>query len=554
MKKESENIKRATNVGDIIEVHKRAIKLVTVNWNGRKLKIPVYYSMNASIAYEKAFEETRNYRKSFCIMVLKIINNNKKLIYSEDDFPFLNFDDIESFSDDDLKKMGEEIIYSSDDFKEFEEEISEKNNDFFTKFHHIHKKETEKYKEHTKKISEQLKPKLYFADHYKNLLPSMDLVSKMSRIAEIARPHLVDMTMYQNIMGNSSLTELAATASKMQNIIGTYIEVINPIQIKSLISMSSALTPSINIYNETIRNYYSEIKVIKDILQPINMEYVRKVFEEQEALKNVMSSGVQNHIQIFGAELNKILNFTHYDKLYNFAYVQQDIISKIRPFLFETQEILFARKNISKNLNKKAETMLQFGWWFTSSLSIEVIDYIYENKETLKQNDVDDIISDYYRADEYKELEDIINGWNESECFNKWGKKVKDAFYAHKLQMYSLSVPVWALMIEGIIRDFMRENYDITAFKFGILYNNFKERAKELDEFIVTYAFNCMDSFYVRFNPEKPEGVHDFSRHKIFHGQSDNYDTEINSLKLIMYIDELFYMVSSLKRASILSS
>ena len=210
-----------------------------------------------------------------------------------------------------------------------------------------------------------------------------------------------------------------------------------------------------------------------------------------------MSSGVQNHIQIFGAELNKILNFTHYDKLYNFAYVQQDIISKIRPFLFETQEILFARKNISKNLNKKAETMLQFGWWFTSSLSIEVIDYIYENKETLKQNDVDDIISDYYRADEYKELEDIINGWNESECFNKWGKKVKDAFYAHKLQMYSLSVPVWALMIEGIIRDFMRENYDITAFKFGILYNNFKERAKELDEFIVTYAFNCMDSFYV---------------------------------------------------------
>ena len=44
--------------------------------------------------------------------------------------------------------------------------------------------------------------------------------------------------------------------------------------------------------------------------------------------------------------------------------------------------------------------------------------------------------------------------------------------------MYSLSVPVWALMIEGIIRDFMRKNYDVTAFKFGILYDNFKEKAK----------------------------------------------------------------------------
>jgi len=117
--------------------------------------------------------------------------------------------------------------------------------------------------------------------------------------------------------------------------------------------------------------------------------------------------------------------------------------------------------------------------------------------------------------------------------------------------MYSLSVPVWALMIEGIIRDFMRGNYDVTAFKFGILYDNFKEKAKELDGFIVSYAFNCMDSFYVRFNPKKPDGVHDFSRHKIFHGQALNYDNEINSLKLVLYLDELFYMISYLKSLNI---
>lgn len=171
VKKESRDVKKITNVEDIIEAHKRAIKLVPVNWKGRELKIPVYYSMNAAIAYEKAFEETESYRKSFCTMVLKIINNNKKVIYQEDDFPILGLDDIEGLSDNDLQKVGKEIINSSDYLKGFAEEVSEETDDFFQKFYLIHKKETEKYREHMKKIAERMKPKLDFADNYKNLLP-----------------------------------------------------------------------------------------------------------------------------------------------------------------------------------------------------------------------------------------------------------------------------------------------------------------------------------------------------------------------------------------------
>lgn len=151
MKKEPKDIKEKTNLGDITEVHKRAIKLVPVNWQGRELKIPVYYSMNAAITYEKAFEETKNYRKSFCTMVLKIISNNQKVICQEGEFPALHLDDIEGLSDNDLKKIGEEIIYSSDYLKRFDEEVSEEADDFFKKFYLIHKKETEKYREHMKK-------------------------------------------------------------------------------------------------------------------------------------------------------------------------------------------------------------------------------------------------------------------------------------------------------------------------------------------------------------------------------------------------------------------
>lgn len=552
VKKESRDVKKITNVEDIIEAHKRAIKLVPVNWKGRELKIPVYYSMNAAIAYEKAFEETESYRKSFCTMVLKIINNNKKVIYQEDDFPILGLDDIEGLSDNDLQKVGKEIINSSDYLKGFAEEVSEETDDFFQKFYLIHKKETEKYREHIKKVAEQLKPKLDFADYYKNLLPGIELASKISRITQTVRLPLVDTAMYQNIINNPALMELAATASKMGSTIDTYMKVINPMHnnISNVLKMQSAIASSSAII-AAVQNFYSEINAIRDILQPNNMEYIRRALESQESLRRALNNNLQSHIQILQAELNNILNFTYNDKLFNFVNVQQSIINNIKPFLLNIQTVLISRANIKESLKKKAKTMLQFGWWFIGSLPIEQINYIHRNRETLLQEDVDKMICDYYKASDYKELEGIIREWDELEYFCKWGSKIDDAFYAHKSGKYSLSVPVWAFMLEGIIRDFLRDAYGISEKRFSFLYNNFKEKAKELDNFIVNYAFNCIDSFYVRFNPEEPDEVQDFSRHKIFHGQALNYDNEINSLKLILYLDELFYMISSLKSLNI---
>lgn len=552
VKKESKDIKEITNLGHITEAYKRAIKLVPVNWQGRELEIPVYYSMDAASAYEKAFKETKNHRKSFCKMVLRIIRNNRNVVYQEGEFPALQLDDIESLSDNDLKKIGEEIIYSSDYLKRFDEEVPEEADDFFKKFYLIHKKETEKYREHMKKIAERMKPKLDFADNYKNLLPGIELASKISRITQTVRLPLVDTAMYQNIINNPALMELAATASKMGSTIEAYMKVINPMHnnISNVLKMQSAIASSSTMI-AAVQNFYSEINAIRDILQPNNMEYMRRALESQESLRRALNNNLQSHIQILGAELNNILNFTYNDKLFNFVNVQQSIINDIKPFLLNIQTVLVSSANINESLKKKAKTMLQFGWWFIGSLPIDKINYIHRNRETLLQEDVDKIICNYYKANDYKELEEIIKEWHGLEYFCKWGSKIDDAFYAHKSGKYSLSVPVWAFMLEGIIRDFLRDAYGISEKRFSFLYNNFKEKAKELDNFIVNYAFNCIDSFYVRFNPEEPDEVQDFSRHKIFHGQALNYDNEINSLKLILYLDELFYMISSLMSLNI---
>ena len=553
VKKEPKDIKEITNLGDITEAYKRAIKLVPVNWQDRELEIPVYYSMDAASTYEKAFEETKNYRKAFCKMVLRIIRNSRNVVYQEGEFPALQLDDIESLSDNDLKKIGEEIIDSSDYLKRFDEEVTEEADDFFMNFYLIHKKEAEEYREQMKKIAEQMKSKLDFLDNYKNLLPSIELASRISRVTETVRFPSIDAAMYQNIINNPALMELAATISKMGSTIETYAKVINsPIynNISNAIKIQSSIASSFAMI-EAVQNFYSEINAIRDILQPNNMEYIRRALESQELMRKALNNNLQSHIQILGVELNNILNFTYNNKLLNFVNVQQSIINNIKPFLLNIQTLFVSNANINESLKKKAKTMLQFGWWFIGSLSIEKINYIYRNRETLLQEDVDKIVCDFYKDNDYKELEEIIREWYGLEYFCKWGSKIDDAFYAHKLGKYSLCIPIWTFMIEGVIRDFLRDTYGISAKKFSYLYNNFKEKAKELDNFIVNYAFNCIDSFYVRFNPEEPDEVQDFSRHKIFHGQALNYDNEINSLRLILYLDELFYMISSLKSLNI---
>lgn len=163
--------------------------------------------------------------------------------------------------------------------------------------------------------------------------------------------------------------------------------------------------------------------------------------------------------------------------------------------------------------------MFQFGWWFIGSLPIEKINYIHRNRETLLQEDVDKMICDYYKDSDYKELEGIIREWHELEYFYKWKDKTNDAFAAHKLGKYSLSVPVWAFMLEGIIRDFMKDTYGVSAYNFSPLYDNFKEKAKELDSIIVNYAFTCIDSFYIRFNPAEPDEVQDLVDIRYFMGR-----------------------------------
>ena len=531
MGKEFKDLDSDVNIGDIVKAHRRTIKLVSIALENKTVEIPIYYSLSAFTAYQDAVENTGDLRKSFCIMVFKIINNNKSLVNNEEEIMNININDIENLSDKDLEKIMDTIINSSAYLKEYELMLVENHSNIFEKFNSIYELENEKYQAELKKIAEQLKPKFDTINKYASLSASMSIVTKIEGINNIGSSINPDIEYFTNKMG-ILVEQTMHTDRLIQN---------------SMNNLAFQMTLASNVLGRTTKEFYSKLNSTRKVLLPESIDYLKSMIKIQKPIRQTINDNFSRHLQAFENNLNYVFDFKHLNNTIDFTVFKKDIVNKLEPFILGMQERLFIRTNIRNNIEQKSKTMLEFGWWFIGSISIKIINYIHENKDTLNEQDVNKIIRDYYTLNDFYELDKIINQWEKSMCFRVWMPKVNDALFAHKHGKYSLSIPIWIMMIEGIIRDFMRSVYGVTPFRFNPLYKNFKEKAEELDAFLISHVFYCMDSFYISFDPKKPDETDDFNRHKIFHGQAQGYDMPIHSLKLILYLDEIFYIISSLE-------
>ncbi|CDI48691.1 hypothetical protein OR62_03075 [Clostridium tetani] len=93
----------------------------------------------------------------------------------------------------------------------------------------------------------------------------------------------------------------------------------------------------------------------------------------------------------------------------------------------------------------------------------------------------------------------------------------------------------------------MLNKYKMVNVRFYLIYNKFKNKVDELNNFIATYVIVCIDKLYCKFNPVNPSQVSDFSRHKISHGLATKYGSQANSLRAILFLDEIFEIISSIQ-------
>lgn len=522
-----------------IESYKKAIKLVPVLINGKEIELPIIYNANASIVYAESYESSRNYRYAFCTMIYKIIGGNKKFVYKENEFPDLTIEDIENLEDKDLEILGETIINNYDYFDKFYEEITQNTDDFFERFYLVHLKEQEIYKESFARVGNNLKSVM-------NLKKTINSYGRMGILNE----HIIKFAQYRNII-NPNTVRLANTTSQIvratMGIEAVKRSLIEKNEIfkntnKMAAQMQSAIYAA-KLHNPMLGFATNEVIKFKDIYNVSHINSIQRIIKQQENIARIFK---QQNREVESV-LKKITSINHAGKIITFSSLNKKILTNLRPFLFDIETIRAEKESLNIELKAKAETLKKLGWWFITDISEEFIELICENAEKMDKRQVNEIICGYFKQENYRALDEILNEWMQDPYFKKREQLLRESIESYKDKKYASMIQAIIFHIEGIIRDFVRDMCGFTSKEWKESYKRFKDMAANIEAFVFNYVFYFIDSLYRYFNPNYPEKTDDFNRHKIAHGQAFKHGTQVNALKTILYLNEIFYIMGVLK-------
>lgn len=202
--------------------------------------------------------------------------------------------------------------------------------------------------------------------------------------------------------------------------------------------------------------------------------------------------------------------------------------------------------------SERHDALVKFGWHYLSEIPEEVINDIYERRNIISSNEVDVLITSYFRKESCAILKTIVKQWDNSPCFEPRHHVFEEAVVCHSRRIFNASVTLLALHTEGVITDFARiglqsskpnakdaidivkkeiENIPISIFDWHIYSDVLENILKMLDE---------------HFERANPSLASNDSRHKIAHGYAVEPESEANSLKRFLYLNEIYRLFSLL--------
>ena len=181
------------------------------------------------------------------------------------------------------------------------------------------------------------------------------------------------------------------------------------------------------------------------------------------------------------------------------------------------------------------------GLWLSSSMPLAVWYGILESyhRNELTSANLLQLVMDQLEANNYELVKEMAESWFDRKEFQSRERFIRDACEAHFQGKYTLSVPVFLLVSEGIIRDIYAGSFP--SHKFG---KELKKRYEDVPlKHVSTLLFaDLFDDVFIRSIPEKDDlKQYDelFNRHVILHGRDLTYDTKINSVRGFLLLDEL---------------
>lgn len=308
----------------------------------------------------------------------------------------------------------------------------------------------------------------------------------------------------------------------------------------------SALTRNFQLYNT------KNIKNIIRTIPKIKFEYSNSISEtlnNSASMVMNMNRTIADHIQPL-----RDVQEQFFKSIQPLKAININLHNLLKPIHDTLSAINFEALHADNQLRECNRVLNDFGWWYITDISQSIIEEIYEKRENITKEQVDELICQFYRSERNKNLKSMLKKWNILSYYGERRVDFHEALIIHSRKYYNSSVTLLMLHIEGVIRDFVRIRLGNAYWKVGKANEHLKVTMDESNEIsyiehnIYTHILKCIDTIYSEgFDPTAPEKSSDFSRNKRGHGQALAKQSEVNSLKLFLYLNELFYIFKTIE-------
>jgi hypothetical protein len=207
-------------------------------------------------------------------------------------------------------------------------------------------------------------------------------------------------------------------------------------------------------------------------------------------------------------------------------------------------------ESLPKELQKITDQLMNKGWFvvffddhFDSHYQLE------ENLTGRKDTYKDTYLTEYFNT-KVEEIERVL-----LEKLPRRENQIKQAFHAYREQLYYLSIPALLILAESVCRDLsdnigLYSKHKPTSDKKGKpLTDDLFDNVDDIDQLEEVLFTPLRKRSNLTQNCSNPTAHHKrlFNRHLIIHGQSDNYGSEINSIKSLSLVYYVFYTLECLQ-------
>lgn len=239
--------------------------------------------------------------------------------------------------------------------------------------------------------------------------------------------------------------------------------------------------------------------------------------------------------------------------LQQFNKTQTPILEQLQTSMLKIGQIFdeldFSMLSYHQEWSEKHDLLLKFEWFYLAELPSSLIDEIYSQRNTISKKEVDDIIVNFFRRDNCAVLKNIVKGWDDSPCFSLRKKIFHESLVNHSRRYYNTSTTLLTIHIEGVITDFVRIKCQTPRYKVSAAISDISDLINNepiskltlADWKIYSVIIDKIEEVFLEsFKAFNPEATSNNSRDKITHGHAIDKETEVNSLKRFLYLNEIY--------------